>query len=421
MGLLGRDCYIERWLAGRAISRFNSFGKKRNVTKKSKFIAAAVAALIAAVAAKIFWPAPVAETKSPVQTVTITQVKKQDFPVILETTGNTVAVNVVDIRPQVTNVVATIHVKEGQMVKKGDLLFSLDDRADRANYDKAAAAAEDAKRQFARAQELVKHQFVSQSAADTAQSNADAAVAAAKAAQAVLSYGSIRAPINGRIGIINVFPGALVQPGNTVSTNTTATSTTAQSAMATVTQLDPMNVQFTIPEAMLSAFFEAQKSGQALTIQFEIGGKKREGKIYVIDNQVDVAIGAVKAKAVVDNPDHSLIPGQFVRLKATAGEMKDALVVPSQAVVMGPRGEQIYVVGEEETVTLKPIKVKAQAQGLSVITGLDEGTRVVVEGKQNLRPNSKVREAQAKPAQAGGAAAPAAEGAAKPADAESKK
>ena len=366
------------------------------MTKKNKLIAAAVAVLIIAVAAKIFWPSPAAETKNPVQTVTTTQVKKQDFPVILETTGNTVAVNVVDIRPQVTNVVSKIHVKEGQMVKKGDLLFTLDDRADRANYDKAAATAEDARRQLQRAQELVKQQFVSQSAADTAQSNADAAVAAAKAAQAVLSYGSIRSPIDGRIGIINVFPGALVQPGNTVSTNTTATSTTAQSAMATVTQLDPMNVQFTIPEAMLSAFFEAQKSNQSLRIEFEVGGKTRQGKIYVIDNQVDVAIGAVKAKAVVENPDHNLIPGQFIRLKATAGDIKDALVVPSQAVVMGPRGEQIYVVGDEDTVSLKPIKVKAQAQGLSVITGLEEGTRVVVEGKQNLRPNTKIRETQTK-------------------------
>lgn len=368
------------------------------MTKKQKLIGLAVVAVIAAVAAKIFWPSAPPETKTPVQTVTIAAVKKQNFPVMLDTTGNTVAVSVVDIRPQVTNVVAKVHVKEGQMVKKGDLLFSLDDRADRANYDKAAAAAEDAKRQFMRAQELVKQQFVSQSAADTAQSNADAAVATAKAAQAVLSYGSIRSPIDGRIGIINVFPGALVQPGNTVSTNTSATSTTAQSAMATVTQLDPMNVQFTIPEAMVGTFFEAQKAGQTLNIQFEVGGKPREGKIYVIDNQVDVAIGAVRAKAVVDNADHSLIPGQFVRLKAIAGEIKDALVVPSQSVVMGPRGEQIYVVGEEDTVSLKPIKVKTQAQGLAVITGLEEGTRVVVEGKQNLRPNAKVREAQAKPA-----------------------
>lgn len=390
---------------------------------KKKLMALAVAVVIGAGAAKYFWPSATPEAKSPIQTVTTTRVKKQDFPVTLDTTGNTLAVSVVDIRPQVTNVVAKVHVKEGQMVKKGDLLFSLDDRADRANYEKALASAEDAKRQLNRAQELVKQQFVSQSAADTAQSNAQAAMAAANAAQAVLSYDSIRSPIDGRIGIINVFPGALVQPGNTVSTTTTATATTAQGAMATVTQLDPINVQFTIPEAMLPVFFEAQKTGQTLTVQFDIGGKPRQGKIYVIDNQVDVAIGAVKAKAVVDNADHSLIPGQFVRLKAVAGDIKDALVVPSQSVVMSPRGEQVYVVNDDDTVVLKPVKVKAQSQGLSVITGLEEGVRVVVEGKQNLRPNSKIREAQAKapggaPAASGSRAGdkPAEKPADKPAD-----
>ena len=115
---------------------------------------------------------------------------------------------------------------------------------------------------------------------------------------------------------------------------------------------------------------------------------------------------------MVDNRDHSLIPGQFVKLKAVAGEIKDALVVPSQAVVIGPRGEQIYVVSDDETVALKPVKVKAQGEGFSVITGLEEGTRVLVEGKQNLRPNTKIKEAQAKPAPAN-----AAEGApAKPAE-----
>ena len=352
------------------------------------------------------------------QTVSTTRVKKQDFPILLQTTGNTVAVSVVDIRPQVTNVVAQVHVKEGQMVRKGDLLFSLDDRADRANYEKAQAAADDAQRQYRRAQELVKQQFIAQSGLDTAQSNAEAAQAAARAAKAQLSYDAIRAPITGRIGIINVFPGGLVQPGNTVSTSTTATSTTAQGAMATVTQLNPINVQFTIPEALLGAFFDAQRAGHPITIGFEVNGKKREGRVYVIDNQVDAAIGAVRAKAEVANADHSLIPGQFVRVTAVAGDIKDALVVPSQAVVMSPRGEQIYVVGSDETVALKPVKVVTQARGLSVLTGLDEGERIVLEGKQNLRPATKVREAESKEKGASGpgagkagAAAPAAEGA----------
>lgn len=357
-----------------------------------------VVVIAAAVAGGIKWfsPAPAPQAKNPVQTVSTTLVKKQNFPIILQTTGNTVPVNVVDIRPQVTNVVTQVHVKEGQMVHKGDLLFSLDDRADLANYEKAQAAADDAQRQYKRAQDLLRQQFVSQSALDTAQSNAEAAQAAARAAKAQLSYDSIRTPITGRIGIINVFAGGLVQPGNTVSTSTTATTTTALGAMATVTQLDPINVQFTIPEALLGAFFDAQRAGKSITIDFEVGGKKRQGRVYVIDNQVDTAIGAVRAKAEVSNADHSLIPGQFVSVTAVAGDIQDALVVPSQAVVMSPRGEQIYVVGADDTVSLKPVKVVTQALGQSVVTGVDEGDRVVVEGKQNLRPATKVREAEAK-------------------------
>ncbi len=370
--------------------------KSKKVTKKS-LIWVAVALALSGGAAKYFWPVDSAQAKSVVQTVTTFVVEQRDFPVVLDATGSTVATNIVDIRPQVTNVVAKVHIKEGQMVKAGDMLISLDDRADRANYDKAQATADDAQRQLNRAEELLRQQFVAQGAVDTARANAQAAQAAARAAQAALSYDNIRSPITGRAGIINVFPGALVQPGNTVSTSTTATTTTTQGAMVTITQLDPMNVQFTVPESALPALFAAQQAGQTPTINFQMGdGKKREGKVYVIDNQVDQAIGAVKVKAVVNNADHTLIPGQFVRLQVKAGSFKDVLVVPSQAVVTNARGDQVFVVDAENTVTLKPVKVQTQSQGFAVITGINAGDKVVVEGKQNLRPNSKVKEAAAK-------------------------
>jgi multidrug efflux pump subunit AcrA (membrane-fusion protein) len=370
--------------------------KSKKITKK-RLILIAVALAVAGGAAKYFWPAASADAKSSVQTVTTFIVEQRDFPVILDATGSTVAANIVDIRPQVTNVVAKIHIKEGQKVKAGDLLISLDDRADRANYEKAQATADDAQRQFSRAEELLRQQFVAQGAVDTARANAQAAQAAARAAQAALSYDNIRSPITGRAGIINVFPGALVQPGNTVSTSTTATTTTTQGAMVTITQLDPMNVQFTVPESALPALFAAQQAGQIPTITFQMGdGKKREGKVYVIDNQVDQAIGAVKVKAVVDNADHTLIPGQFVRLQVQAGKFKDVLVVPSQAVVTNARGDQVFVVDAENTVSMKPVKVQTQSQGFAVITGINAGDKVVVEGKQNLRPNGKVKEAPVK-------------------------
>ncbi len=364
---------------------------------RKRWVGLALVLVLAGGVTKYFWSSGSLQAKAAVQTVTTWVVETRDFPVVLNATGTTVAANLVDIRPQVTNVVSKIHIKEGQKVKAGDLLISLDDRADRANYEKAQATADDAQRQLQRAEELLRQQFVTQGAVDTARANAQAAQATARAAQAVLSYDNIRSPITGRAGIINVFPGALVQPGNTVSTSTTATATTTQGAMLTITQLDPMNVQFTLPENALPALFAAQQAGQTPTVTFQMAdGKKREGKVYVIDNQVDPAIGAVKVKAVVDNADHSLIPGQFVHLQVQAGQLKNVLVVPSQAVVTNARGDQVFVVDAENTVTLKPVKVQTQSQGFAVITGISAGDKVVVEGKQNLRPNGKVKEAAAK-------------------------
>jgi multidrug efflux pump subunit AcrA (membrane-fusion protein) len=137
--------------------------KSKKVTQKS-LIWAAVALALAGGSAKYFWPADNAQAKSAVQMVTTFVVEQRDFPVVLDATGSTVAANIVDIRPQVTNVVAKVHIKEGQMVKAGDMLISLDDRADRANYDKAQATADDAQRQLNRAEELLRQQFVAQGA-----------------------------------------------------------------------------------------------------------------------------------------------------------------------------------------------------------------------------------------------------------------
>jgi len=337
-----------------------------------------------------------AKPSTPVQTVTIARVEQRDFPLLLDTTGTTVAANLVDIRPQITNTVQKVHIKEGQMVRAGEVLFSLDDRADRANVAKAQAALDDAKRQYVRAQELVRQKFVSQASVDTTQAAIESAQASLRAAEVALSYDTIRSPITGRAGIINVFPGALVQPGNTVTTSTTATATTAIGAMVTITQLDPINVQFTVPESALPMLFSLIKAGtMPVATLTTADGKKREGKVYVVDNQIDALIGAVKVKAQVNNQDHSLIPGQFVNVMLNAGSIKDALVVPSQAVVSNARGRQLFVVDAQNAVELKSVKVLNEGQGYAVVSGVNAQDKIVVEGKQNLRPGFKVREAKA--------------------------
>jgi RND family efflux transporter MFP subunit len=300
----------------------------------------------------------------------------------------------VDIRPQTTNVVSKIHIKEGQTVKAGDLLFTLDDRANKANYEKAKALADDASRQYKRSLELIEKKFISQAAADTSKANMQSAQASARAAEVALSFDHIRSPIAGRAGVINVFPGTLVQAGTNISTTSSATATSTTAAMVTITQLDPINVQFTVSEKEIPLILGQRDDDEALSVTVDLGGTNApiEGKVYVVDNQVDPSIGAVRVKAQVSNKDGVMIPGQFVRVKLKAKTLKDALVVPTQSVVTNINGNFMYVVQESGAVDLKPIKVIYQYQGQTVVTGINENDKIVVEGKQNLRPGSKIKE-----------------------------
>ncbi len=343
-----------------------------------------------------------------VQTVTTLALEKKDVPLVIESTGTIAAANIVDIRPMITNMVKEIHIKEGQDVKKGQLLFTLDDRNDRANYDRAKALADDAQRQLQRAKELVAKNFISKAGLDTAEANAKSTMATARAAEVQLSFDSIRSPIDGRAGIINVFPGSLVQASNVVVSSTTSTATSTTGAMVTITQIDPINVQFIVAENNIPLLMQNDIAN--LKVSVTVGNNLTqiyEGKVIVVDNQVDPAIGAVRVKAQILNQKRTLLPGQFARIKLEANTLKDAIVIPSQAVVINPRGRFVYIVGQDDKVSLRPIKVTYEYQGNAAITGVEVGERIVLEGKQNLRPGVKIREAKVTPP-------------AKPATAESK-
>jgi RND family efflux transporter MFP subunit len=333
-------------------------------------------------------------------TVTSVVVEKQDVPLIIEATGTIVSNNIVDIRPMVTNTVAKIEVKDGQEVKAGDLLFTLDDRNDKANYEKLKALADDAQKQYLRAKELVAKNFISKAGLETTLANAKSAQAAARSAEVQLSFDYIRSPIDGRAGIVNVFPGSLVQASNVVSTSTNSTATSSVGSMVTITQLNPINVQFVIPEKDIPVILENQLDGEAMNVKVTVGdsGKKTyEGKVIVVDNQVDPSIAAVRVKAQIPNDAMTLLPGQFARVSLVANTLKDALSIPSQAVVINPRGKLVYVIDKDGKAVSKPVNVVYEYQGSSVVTGIEAGDRVVVEGKQNLRPGSKIREAKAAP------------------------
>ena len=333
-----------------------------------------------------------------VQTVTTLALEKKDVPLVIESTGTIAAANIVDIRPMITNMVKEIHINEGQDVKKGQLLFTLDDRNDRANYDRAKALADDAQRQLQRAKELVAKNFISKAGLDTAEANAKSTMATARAAEVQLSFDSIRSPIDGRAGIINVFPGSLVQASNVVVSSTTSTATSTTGAMVTITQIDPINVQFIVAENNIPLLMQNDIAN--LKVSVTVGNNLTqiyEGKVIVVDNQVDPAIGAVRVKAQIPNQKRTLLPGQFARIKLEANTLKDAIVIPSQAVVINPRGRFVYIVGQDDKVNLRPIKVTYEYQGNAAITGVEVGERIVLEGKQNLRPGVKIREAKVTP------------------------
>jgi multidrug efflux system membrane fusion protein len=320
---------------------------------------------------------------------------RQDVPVVLQANGTVTPISTVDLRPQTTSTIRKVHIKEGQFVKAGELMFTLDDRGDRANVDKALAqvardqaALADAERQYKRSQDLFAQKFIAQSAVDTLRSQVDAARALLNADQAAVqgskvsaSYSAIRAPMAGRVGAINVYPGSLVQP---------ATSLT------TITQLNPINVAFTLPEAALGDLLAAQKSGP-VPVEALVGasGKPINGALSFIDNTVDPAAGAIRVKAQFDNRDTTLWPGQYVNTRVTVQTLKGAVVIPQAAIITNTQGTFVYVVGADQTAKQLPV-ARLHGFGLNAaVSGLDGTERVITEGKQNLRPGGKVRLAEA--------------------------
>lgn len=322
--------------------------------------------------------------------VTIATALRQDVPVIVEVNGSVISLNSVEVRPQVSNLVRQVHVREGQFVRAGEALFSLDDRADRANLDKAQAQQlrdqallNDLERQYQRSQELLAQNFISKSAADNTLSQVEAQraalasdSAAIRSAQVALSYDSIRAPISGRIGSIPVFAGSLAQPAT---------------VMVTVTQLDPIAVSFPVPEGRLQDLLAASRARSAVSALVPGSRTPLQGVLSFVDNTVDPQAGTVKAKAQFDNGAHQLWPGQYVTARITVRTLKDATLVPQAAVITAPNGRIVYVVSSEDVVQPRKVEVDYPFGDMAVLRGVQAGERVVVEGKQNLKAGSHVR------------------------------
>lgn len=372
--------------------------------------------------------APIGAASAPLPPVTVVTVKvqKKDLAVTLRATGTVAPLTSVDVKPQVTSTIAKVHINEGQFVRAGQLLFTLDTRTDEANVAKAIAqlakdnaSLADAKRQFERAKQLFAQNFISQGAVDTAQAlveGASATVAADQAAidatKVALSFGRITAPTAGRAGVVPVSVGSAVQANVT--------------ALVTITQLDPIAVQFSIPQRNLGDALSALKDGGAkVTATLADNGGSFAGRLQFVDNAVDASSGTVKAKAVFNNKEQKLWPGAYVEINQTVATIKDATVVPQAAIVQGARGTIVFVV-QDGKATLRPIKQIYADSGEAAITGVKPGEVVVLEGKQNVRPNAPVVERAREPKNpasvAASASAPApATDASKPAAADAAK
>ena len=372
--------------------------------KRRKWLVIAVAVLLSLAVGIWIWrsqaDAPKLKTKKVIpEQVVSAVVVQQDVPVMLTAKGTVSALQMVEVRPQISATVKAVHIKEGQFVRRGERLFTLDTRTEAANLSKAEAQSTkdradltNAERNLERQRELFRQKFISQAALDTAQNQVDgmrgqvavnqAAVAASHVAR---SFGEITAPIDGRSGSISVYPGSLVQPSGAPLVN--------------ITQNDPINFTFTLPESELTAL-QTQMAQAAVPVSASLAGPGQadpqaisKGRLVFIDNAVDTASGTIRLKAEFQNDDKRLWPGMFVTVTLAPRVLVGALTVPAQAVQTGPEKKFVYVIGADRKVSIAPIKLRLIQDARAVIEGVAPGTRVVVEGAQNLRPGSVVTEA----------------------------
>lgn len=329
----------------------------------------------------------------PATTVGLATAEAADIPVLLDALGTVVPQATVRVRPQVTGVLLRVLFKEGQMVKKGELLAEIDPRPYEAALQQAIGARQrnDAQLQAARVllqryQTLLKQDSIARQDVDTQAAQVrqlEASVVSDRANEATarlnLAYTRIVAPINGRVGLRTVDVGNVVGPSDT-------------NGLVVITQLTPIDVEFAIPQDHASwlqhnagAFMEVQALDRTRTTLLDTG------VFASLDNQIDAQTGTVKAKARFNNARMQLFPSQFVNVKLQLRTIRNAVVVPVAAVRQSATGEYVFVLLDNRTVQLRPV-VRGQPVGdrVQIDSGLAIGEKVVTEGADRLRDGSRV-------------------------------
>jgi membrane fusion protein, multidrug efflux system len=367
--------------------------------------------------------------------VTVATVTERTVPVEINVIGNVEAYSTISVKAQVGGELTQVHFKEGDFVKKGEPLFTIDARSIQAALDSAVATvAKDqavlgqAKANLAkdkaslryqqatalRYSELLKTGIISKDQAEQLSATADAttesvaadeatiqsatadlaaARAAVESAQVQLSYTNIKSPIDGRTGNLSV------KLGNVVGANTVE--------LITITEIEPIYVTFSVPEAQLGDIkrYMAQHSLEVRAKTQDESAVEETGALTFVDNSVDATTGTIKLKGTFENHDRKLWPGQFVRVSLRLSMRANAIVVPNQALQTGQNGTFVYVVRPNRTVEVRPVTASLRVdQDMVIDTGLEAGETVVTEGQLRLAPDSRVavRDGRGGPAGRGG-------------------
>lgn len=316
----------------------------------------------------------------------------KSVPVQMKAVGTVEAYQSVSVRSQITAQIRKAFFREGQGVRKGDLLIELDCRSieaalrqAEANLARDRAQARYAREQVSRYADLVKKDYVARDQYDQILANADAAEAtvrsdeaAVESARVQLQYCSIHSPLDGRTGMLKVDLGNLVKADDT--------------ELLTINQVQPIHVSFTIPEGELPKvmkYFREKKIEVEAFIPSEDIPEK--GELVFVDNAIDRTTGTIILKALFANPDRRLVPGQFVDVVLTLATRPDALLVPTKAVEQGQEGQYVFVVKADSTVEMRPVKTgSAFRDDTLILEGLRPGEQVVTDGQMRLTPGTKV-------------------------------
>jgi multidrug efflux system membrane fusion protein len=310
--------------------------------------------------------------------------------------GRTEAINRVEIRPLVPGTIVGVHFTDGALVKRGDLLFTIDPRpfvaeVDRATAELAAARARDgyASTDAVRAQRLLTDNAIAKREYDRAQNAAREATANVLSAQAALerakvnlTYTAIVAPVAGRVSR------AEMTLGNVVSSGTNAP------VLTTLVSLSPIYASFDVDEQTYLRYL-SRRSGSSISVSMGLAnevGFSREGKVNSVDNQMDTGSGTIRVRAIFDNSDYSLVPGLYARIKVGGGAPHAAVLVLTAAVGTDQDKTFVFVVNESSRILYREVTIESERDGLSVVTsGLKPGEKIVVGGVQRVKANDLVQ------------------------------